>query len=305
VWSTKTPALRSATARLAVALTCILLTAAAGRADLGDCGQPLTAGPTATASDCLFLLQASVDSVQCATPCICDVDRSGATTATDALFCLRIAVGTPLEKTCYCPYAQININVAGTGSNPMVATETAGAPGVNDDNWNNLAGAITDGMLAQMIDGAGSVVSNATASYIRLGLGTLNEGGGSDDGHFFSSNADAYNYPAFEYTITGVPYPRYDVYAYHQGGAPAGLRRVAHFSIGELHLYANRPEDFAYRQSTATTDTGTATPIGSYVAFRDLTASSFTLTLGGGSASDGVPRNRFAGFQIVGVELID
>ena len=44
--------------------------------------------------------------------------------------------------------------------------------------------------------------------------------------------------------------------------------------------------------------------VGSYVVFRDQTASSFTLTVGGGlSASDGFRRNRFAGFQVVAVEL--
>jgi hypothetical protein len=293
---------RSSIAALAGAAL-LTLAGSAVRADLDDCGQPITTGPAATASDCLFLLRASVGNETCEVPCICDVDRSGVTSATDALVCLRIAVGSPGEKTCYCPYAQINITLAGGGTAPMLATETAGAPGVNDDNWNNLSGTLDAGGPLDLSDGDGTAITAAMVSYARVGAGILNDGGGTDDGHMFSSNIDAFDYPAFDVAVTGIPYPRYDVYAYHQGGAPAGLRRVARFTIGDRDLFAVRPESFAYSQSTATSDVGSSTQVGNYVVFRDLTASSFTLTVGGGSASDGFRRNRFAGFQVVAVEL--
>jgi hypothetical protein len=84
--------LRPTPVYLAVALS-IVLTAAVARADLGDCGQPRTSGQKATATDCLFLLQFAVGTQEFDRPCICDLDRSGVATATDALMCLRIAVG--------------------------------------------------------------------------------------------------------------------------------------------------------------------------------------------------------------------
>jgi hypothetical protein len=228
--------LRPTPVYLAVALS-IVLTAAVARADLGDCGQPRTSGQKATATDCLFLLQFAVGAQEFDRPCICDLDRSGVTTATDALMCLRIAVGNPLQTNCYCPYAQINITLAGTGTAPMLDSETAGAPGVNDDHWNNLTGTETAGLLSALNDGDGTAVPNFAVSYLRVGQGTLNDGAGTDDNHMFGGNIDAYAYPAYEMVIVGAPYPRYDVYAYHQGGAPAGLRRVAQ-GIVKLSLAA-------------------------------------------------------------------
>jgi hypothetical protein len=195
--------------------------------------------------------------------------------------------------------AQINVNIAGTGANPMHPTETAGAPGTNDDNWNNLAGTLTAAGPLDLVGGDGLPIAGATASWTGNGVGILNDGGGTDDTHLRSTNFDANSYPAVDVTVSGVPYARYDVYAYHEGGSPMGVFRVAHFNIGAEHRFALRPTDFEYAESPATTDQGVNTPAGNYVVFRGLTASSFTLTAGGGSASDGTPRNRFSAVQIV------
>jgi Cys-rich repeat protein len=61
----------------------------------GDCGQPVSVGLHVTAGDCLFILKAAIGTEVCDPPCICNVDGSGSTSATDALLCLKIAVGQP------------------------------------------------------------------------------------------------------------------------------------------------------------------------------------------------------------------
>jgi hypothetical protein len=64
----------------------------------GDCGQPVSTGASPTASDCLFILKVAVGSQTCDPACICNTDGNpptGGTSATDALLCLKIAVGQP------------------------------------------------------------------------------------------------------------------------------------------------------------------------------------------------------------------
>jgi hypothetical protein len=195
--------------------------------------------------------------------------------------------------------SQINVNLAGGGAFPMAPAETAGAPGVNDDNWVNLSGTTLVAGPTQVLGGDGLPVPGALASWQGFGQGGLDDGNGTDDTHMLSSLFDAYEYPAVALTVTGVPYDSYDVYAYHQGGAPPGLVRVARFTIGETDLYSLRRTDDAYVESTSTSDLGAATEPGSYVVFRGLSDPSFTLTVGGTTANDGFRRARFAGVQIV------
>ena len=64
-----------------------------------DCGQPVSAGTSPTATDALFILKVAVGSGDCDL-CVCDTDDSGATTASDALRTLNRAVGTSVEFTC-------------------------------------------------------------------------------------------------------------------------------------------------------------------------------------------------------------
>jgi hypothetical protein len=68
------------------------------------CSQPITGdGDGPKASDCLYILRAAVSSVSCCN-CPCDVDGGGTVTASDALRCLRRAVGGPVELECAeCP----------------------------------------------------------------------------------------------------------------------------------------------------------------------------------------------------------
>jgi hypothetical protein len=85
---------------LVAALTIAVMSAhGAAVAAQGDCAQPASAGSSPTATDALFILNAAVGLVACAL-CVCDVDGSGAITASDALSGLRLAVGGMVELRC-------------------------------------------------------------------------------------------------------------------------------------------------------------------------------------------------------------
>lgn len=87
----------------ALALTTFLFSQpAVVEAAQGDCAQPVTNGSSPTASDCLFILRAAVGSATCDPACICAPKGSLPTTATDALLCLKTAVGQPVTLSCPC-----------------------------------------------------------------------------------------------------------------------------------------------------------------------------------------------------------
>ncbi len=80
----------------------LLLTLSAGPspAAKGDCGQPITDGFGPVATDCLAILQTGVGNPVCTHECLCDTDGSGSVVATDALDCLRNAVGQDVPLVC-------------------------------------------------------------------------------------------------------------------------------------------------------------------------------------------------------------
>lgn len=94
--SASQPALLIAQAALLSGL--FFLAAIPARAAVGDCGMPVSETEPKT-SDCLFVLRAAVDIIQCAA-CTCDVNDSGEITAGDALLCLKAAVGQDVTLTC-------------------------------------------------------------------------------------------------------------------------------------------------------------------------------------------------------------
>jgi len=71
-------------------------------ADLGDCSQPVTTGAGPTATDCLYILRAAVGTRTCSPECICAPKGTLPTKATDALLCLRKAVGQDVTLSCPC-----------------------------------------------------------------------------------------------------------------------------------------------------------------------------------------------------------
>lgn len=79
-------------------------------AGLGDCAQPLTTGAGPAASDCLFILRSAVGSSTCDPQCVCDANAADLITATDALLCLRKAVGQDVALLCDCHACGFFIN---------------------------------------------------------------------------------------------------------------------------------------------------------------------------------------------------
>jgi hypothetical protein len=66
------------------------------------CAQPITEGDAPKATDCLFILNVVVGLDECAIPCVCAPKGSLPTSATDALLCLRTAVGQLVPLNCPC-----------------------------------------------------------------------------------------------------------------------------------------------------------------------------------------------------------
>jgi hypothetical protein len=86
----------------AVALVVGVLPSPRLEAAIGDCGEPVAAGPVAV--DALEVLRTATGASDCGgrEPCICDVNSSGGVTASDALTVLRKAVGLDVTLTCPC-----------------------------------------------------------------------------------------------------------------------------------------------------------------------------------------------------------
>jgi len=72
------------------------------QAGLGDCSQPLSSGPVPVSTDCLFILNAAVSLASCSPACICAPSGELPISATDALVCLRRAVGQVIPLNCPC-----------------------------------------------------------------------------------------------------------------------------------------------------------------------------------------------------------
>lgn len=66
------------------------------------CAAPVTGSPLPTATDCLFILGAAVGTDTCETECLCAPKGSLPVSATDALLCLRTAVGEVVPLDCPC-----------------------------------------------------------------------------------------------------------------------------------------------------------------------------------------------------------
>lgn len=95
------PALRAVASAALLAFLALALPVVAA-AEQGDCGQPLSAGPAPTATDCLFILRSAVGVQTCDPVCLCDTNGAGGVSATDALVCLNVAVGKPVQLNCPC-----------------------------------------------------------------------------------------------------------------------------------------------------------------------------------------------------------
>lgn len=91
--------------RIAVATLLIaglLSPAAVVHAYKGQCSQPVTNGASVTATDCLYVLKVAVGVYTCTPACACAPRGTLPTKASDALLCLRRAVGQAVSLLCPC-----------------------------------------------------------------------------------------------------------------------------------------------------------------------------------------------------------
>ena len=90
--------------RITVASAFMALVPVAATAGQGQCSQPVSTGSKPAATDCLHILRAAVELETCTPECLCAPSGSLPITATDALACLKIAVGSAQAATdCPCP----------------------------------------------------------------------------------------------------------------------------------------------------------------------------------------------------------
>jgi hypothetical protein len=89
-------------AQLALVLVCALFLPAPGFSAQGDCAQPASNGAVPSVSDCLFILRTAVGITTCDPACICAPKGTLPTSASDALLCLRKAVGQDVTLNCPC-----------------------------------------------------------------------------------------------------------------------------------------------------------------------------------------------------------
>jgi hypothetical protein len=119
----------------AILLVILMLFASAPvMAAQGDCGQPVSNGSQPIASDCLFILRAAVGSETCSPACACNTNGVEGATASDALICLKKAVGQAVELACRCGFGpvrvggetQLNTYTTSSQIRPSVAADAEG-----------------------------------------------------------------------------------------------------------------------------------------------------------------------------------
>ncbi len=140
-------------------LVALLLSPVSSLAANGDCAQPLSSGSSPTASDCLFILRVAVGSQTCVPQdCVCAPNGTLPVKATDALICLRVAVGVPVGLNCPCSEVTTTTTSSVTSTTFHVTTTTS---------TTTLAtgGACPDYQRLTLVAGAGSeCISNADCS---------------------------------------------------------------------------------------------------------------------------------------------
>jgi hypothetical protein len=151
-------------------------------AALGDCSQPSTNGPNPTATDCLYILQASVALVTCNPECICAPKGSLPVAATDALICIRYSVGQPVVLDCPCASDTTTSTTLGGGGTTTTTTLDGGTVACSFDSSACTATPCTCFGAADGFDyhlGATGQVSGPVGTELRIN--TLPTQGGTID----------------------------------------------------------------------------------------------------------------------------
>jgi Cytochrome C oxidase, cbb3-type, subunit III len=131
----------------------------------GDrCAQPLTSGPQPTASDCLVILKAALGAGGCDPECICAPKGSLPISATDALICLKRAIGQ--QVTLQCPCEGVTTTTTSSTTTTMAGGSVQVGQGIYDTRCSacHSAGAHDTGGFAGNLAGKGSLLVNNLAT---------------------------------------------------------------------------------------------------------------------------------------------
>ncbi|MBP7951497.1 MAG: hypothetical protein KA004_17790 [Verrucomicrobiales bacterium] len=211
----------------------------------------------------------------------------------------------------------INFTDNGSADSTMLASETAGLPGVNTQvaNWNNAHVSGTTGSASGLVDNNGAPTGASVSWTTDLGEWRLGHTVSTGDDRMWKGYLDVA--ASANVTVTGVPFVGlYDVYVYFDGDN-GGSWRVANFTIGGVSDGGEDSEDAnwgvagqenqnkVYNLPVAGGAGNQIWPVspnndeGNYVILTGISGSSFTLNAAGGSSAD-ILRAPINGFQIVG-----
>ena len=181
----------------------------------------------------------------------------------------------------------LNFSVAGDTSTELKPEETAGASGAIQAHWNNLSSA--KGKTAGLKNESGKAIPAMTATW------SVPE----DDGAWRSKIGREWGFTGYNWklqkgyiqregslNVSGIPYPKYDVYVYFGADGNGGKGSATISSdTGQIdpkgtYFYNLGWLNGKFVRSNAT-DQASATAEGNYVVFKGNTARSFTLNWAG------------------------
>jgi hypothetical protein len=215
-------------------------------------------------------------------------------------------------------------SAAGAGAavqfGPLVV---AGAPGVEQKNWNRTSNlgnnqpADATGDIAfmdtpnigEIVNSSGTVIGNGTTGVaVQFTAGRGSFSGISDAstpyGRLFNSfiygttqTTDPSWTPTSSVTLTGIPYSSYSVYVYFGSESNNRIGTISSSTAGVTYSFTTQVNSGVpgiYRQ---TTDTGSGNPIANYAVFSGQTSSTFTTTVTVGANQNSM--------GIYGIQVVD
>ena len=196
----------------------------------------------------------------------------------------------------------------GTTATAMLATETAGAPGVNVANWNDISndawpgsGSISAGNIK---DSNGDPLATTTLVWA-WGGGAASQGSGVNDAHMLSGAFDAYSAPPGythhgNFIVSNIPYATYDVYYYMPSGySLRGGDATANGIIKSMGFAPNYDAGFYQEADSPFTFVLGTTELGTFLRIEGLSGDLTLYTDGKNPPPVDHPRFHIAGFQIV------
>jgi fibronectin type 3 domain-containing protein len=202
----------------------------------------------------------------------------------------------------------ISFNLTPSGSTTMTAAHFAGAPGVRVANWNMLSGGT---LSSGIVDGGGQSVSGISATLSTGSGGSLGDRSYAtgDDVSMIGTVLDQFNGTPSTVTVSGIPFPSYDVYCYvYDDESSSGANdRGGSFTVGSTTYYLRTGSDTTItssdgsgyiRSSDTSLGSGMDVELGNYVVFTNLSGN-LSVSMVAEDINGGAQRLKVSGFQIV------